>query len=89
MPTKSIPTDSDALFQNIVTMFFQPLLQFATVVAFLYFLYGGVIFMMGVNDTEKREKGKRHLLWGTFGLFIIVSIGGILRLLNTAVGGMF
>lgn len=79
----------DQLYQNVITALFQPLLQLATGIAFLYFLYGGVIFLMGVNDTEKREKGKRHLLWGTVGLFIIFSVGGILRLLNGAVDGMF
>ena len=79
----------DQLFQNIITAFFQPLLQLATAIAFLYFLYGGVVFLMGVNDSEKREKGKRHLFWGVVGLFIIISVGGILRLLNGAVDGMF
>lgn len=79
----------DELFKNIINSFFQPLLTFFVVIAFLYFLYGGMMFMAGMNDPEKREKGKLHLLWGSIGLFIMLSIGGILRIINTAIGGMF
>lgn len=79
----------DALFKNILNSFFQPLLAFFVGIAFLYFLYGGMMFIAGMNDPEKREKGRLHLLWGTIGLFIMLSIGGILKIINTAIGGMF
>lgn len=79
----------DELFQKVIENVFNPLLQLAVVIAFLYFLYGGLMFLVNMNDPEKRADGQRHLLWGTVGLFIIVSINGIFMLLNSAVGGMF
>ena len=79
----------DALFKNVMLLFFQPLITLFIGIAFLYFLYGGLMFMAGINDPEKREKGKRHLFWGTIGLFIMLSVGGILSFVNNVIGGMF
>ena len=42
-----------------------------------------------MNDAEKMNTGKRHLIYGTIGLFIILSVGGILELFNSVLGGMF
>jgi hypothetical protein len=81
----------DQLYQNIVKSLFEPLIQFAIVIAFVYFLYGGFMFVVNLynQDTDKMNAGKRHLLWGTIGLFIMLSIGGILSLINTSLGTSF
>jgi hypothetical protein len=42
-----------------------------------------------MNDPDKKNTGKAHLLWGLVGLIIIFSVGGILAILNKTVGGMF
>ena len=79
----------DAIFQNVVNFLLQPLLTLAVVITFVYFLYGGLMFMIHLDDPTEREKGKRHLMWGLIGLFIIFSIGGILSLISDSIGGMF
>lgn len=81
----------DALIQNVFTFLFQPLLQLVIVCSFVYFLYGVVRFIWAARKGEEEDMktGKLHLLWGTIGLFILLSIGGILKLINAAVGGMF
>ncbi len=81
----------DQLYQNVMKTLFEPLIQFAIFLAFLYFLYGGFMFVVNLynQDADKMNAGKRHLLWGTIGLFIMLSIGGILSLINTTLGGNF
>ncbi|MDQ5962770.1 MAG: hypothetical protein QG653_577 [Patescibacteria group bacterium] len=81
----------DQLFQNVMKAIFEPLLQLMIVIASLYFLFGVVKFIWAAREGKEEDmnKGKLHLLWGTVGLFIMLSIGGILRLLNSSVGGMF
>ncbi len=80
---------NDQILQNIVAYVFTPLYQAVVGVAFLYFLYGVVRFLLDMKDPEQKNIGKSHLLWGTIGLFIILSAGAILRLFNDIFGGMF
>ena len=80
---------TDSVFQKVVLYLLNPVLQFVTVITILYFLYGIMMYIVQMNNPEKKEDGKRHLLWGSIGIFIILSINGILIMLNSAVGGMF
>ena len=81
--------DSEAILGKVVTEVFSPIYQLVAGIAFLYFLYGGLMFILNMNDPEKRNIGKSHLLYGTIGLFIILSVGGILKVFNSVFNGMF
>ena len=79
----------EQILQNVVTEIFSPLYKLAVALAVLYFLYGVLKFIIDLNDPQKKNTGKEHLLWGLIGLFIILSVGGILKLFNDVFGGMF
>jgi hypothetical protein len=79
----------DQILQAVVREFFSPLYKVAVACSFLYFMYGVVRFIYNFNDPAKKNEGKSHLLWGLVGLFIIFSVGGILRIFNSVFGGMF
>lgn len=81
--------NGEAVLGKIVSEFLSPLYQLAVGFAFCYFLYGVIKFIYNINDPEKKNIGKQHLLWGMIGLFIIFSVGGILQVLNSALSGMF
>lgn len=81
--------NGDQVFENVVTEIFSPLYGLVAAVAFVYFLYGGMMFIINMNDPEKKNIGRSHLIWGTIGLFIIFSVGGILQLFNSVFDGMF
>jgi hypothetical protein len=81
--------NSEQVFERVVTEVFSPLYELVAACAFVYFLYGVFMFLVNFNDPEKKNTGKKHLIWGIVGLFIIFSIGGILKLLNSLVNGMF
>lgn len=79
----------EQVLQNVVTEIFNPLYQLAVGVSIVYFLYGVFRFILDFNDPQKKNLGKSHLLYGTIGLFIILSVGGILQFFNTLFDGMF
>jgi hypothetical protein len=70
------------IVDNIVTPLLE-LLFFLTLVIFVWGLFG---FFKGGEDTEARKKGQQHILWGVVGMFIMVSVYGILRLVAATVG---
>lgn len=79
----------EQILSNVVTEIFSPLYQLAVGISILYFLYGVVKYVMDLNNPEKETYGRSHLLYGTIGLFIVLSVGGILNFLNSSIGGMF
>jgi Type IV secretion system pilin len=81
--------NGDQVLEKVITEVFSPLYAFVTAIAFLYFMYGVVMFIINMNDPEKRNIGKSHLLYGVIGLFIILSVGGILKFFNEIFDGMF
>lgn len=75
--------NGDVILANIIKEIFTPLYQIIVAAAFLYFLYGGVKFIYDMKNPEEKNFGKSHLLWGMVGLFIILSVGPILKLLSS------
>lgn len=80
---------ADQVLTNVVTEVFAPLYQLAVAVSVVYFFYGVVRYLIDLNNPEQQNYGKGHLLWGTFGLFIVLSVGGILNLLGGIFDGFF
>jgi hypothetical protein len=81
--------NGDQVLEKVITEVFSPLYALVASISFIYFLYGVVMFIINMNDPEKKNMGKSHLLWGTIGLFIILSVGGILKFFNEIFDGMF
>lgn len=81
--------NGEQVLQNVITEIFNPMYKLAVALAFLYFLFGVFKFIVDMNDPQNKNFGKSHLLWGLVGLFIILSVGGIISLLNGIFGGMF
>ncbi len=63
-----------------------PLIKLILAASVIYFLFGVLMFMTNREDEDK----KKHMLWGTIGLAIVVSAFGIVNLigsfLNTVAG---
>ncbi len=60
-----------------------PLLMALAVVGFIY---GIIQYFMNPDNEEKRKKGKTYLLWGLIGLFVMVSIWGLVGILSDTFG---
>lgn len=75
------------IFKKAVCMMSQiivPLLFSVAVVAFIW----GIInyFIMGAADEKKRKEGRQFAMWGIIALFIMVSMWGLVRILQNTFG---
>lgn len=70
----------------IVDNIINPILLLLFAVGLLVFIFGIVEFLYGLNaESDARERGKRHMLWGMAGMFIMASSVGIVNLIIKAV----
>ena len=78
---------TDTILGKVITYLLNPLYQIIVVVAFLYFLFGVMYLLFQMNKPDKRELARANLMYGLIGLFIILSVGGIIKYINEIVGG--
>jgi len=64
-----------------------PIIVLGFVIALGYFIWGMIDFLANRDtSSQKAEEGKQHMLYGTIGMFIMVSAFAIMRLLASAIG---
>lgn len=56
------------------------------ILALVLFVWGVVVFIFNSGDEKGREEGKKKIVWGLVGLFVIVSVWGLVYLLSTITG---
>lgn len=71
---------------NVVTLIIQPLIGFLMALALALFVWGAGQFILASGDAQKLESGKKNLLYGLIGLFIMTSVLGILRVVTATFG---
>lgn len=71
---------------NLGTEIFNPLAKLLFFIAFVVFFWGFVTYLRGYEDDEKRNNGKRHMLYGVIGIFIMLSAWGIINLIKNFMG---
>ena len=69
------------LLNKINAVILNPLITLAFAVALLVFFVGIVQFINSQTADAKREEGKRKILYGIFGMFIMLSAYGLIRLI--------
>ena len=57
--------------------------------AIVVFIYGVIRYIANANDSAKREEGRNFMIWGIIGIFVIVSIWGLVELLAGTFGISF
>jgi len=75
------------LVNNLNNVIINPLLTLMFAVGLLVFIWGLVEFMLGLSaNSDKKEAGKSHMLWGIVGMFIMVAAWAILKLIDSTIG---
>lgn len=74
------------LMQSINRVVLNPLILLLFSAALVYFLYGVVQYLLNPDDEELRTTSKSHMLWGVIGMFIMMSVFGIMRLILNSFG---
>jgi hypothetical protein len=77
-------------FSDLIFRFIIPLINLTLVVvlalALLVFLKGLASFIAKSGDAKSHAEGKNLMIWGLVGLFVMVSVFGIVRLLRDDFG---
>lgn len=74
------------LVYSVNRVIINPLITVLFALALVYFLYGVAQFIMAQENEEMRNQSKTHMLWGIIGLFIMISVFGILNLIVNTLG---
>ncbi|MCE9541378.1 hypothetical protein K8R03_02340 [Candidatus Kaiserbacteria bacterium] len=74
------------LLNNFVKVIIDPAILIVFSLGFLAFMYGLVEFMWNLNSGEASNEGKKHMLWGIVGMLIMVSVFGIITIIDDTFG---
>ena len=72
-------------FLDIISL----LIPLAVSSAVLFFFWGLAKFILYSGSEDKRKEAKHVMIWGVLALFIMVTIGGIIALLDSTFLGGF
>ena len=90
LPNVAHAADADSAINTIVPKIVEnivsPLVQLIFALAFFVFIWGLIGFFTSGDDLTKRKEGQNHILWGVIGIFIMISVFGIIRLVANTVG---
>lgn len=75
----------DELIANIDTYIINPFIGLLFVLATVLFLVGLVRYFLA-GSPEDRAKGQQHMVWGLAGMFIMISVFGIMKLIVNTFG---
>lgn len=76
----------DQFLSNINKQILTPLIYLLFALATVYFLYGVFVFIKNADSPDKRSEGAKSMMWGIVGLFIMVSVKGIINLILRTIG---
>ncbi len=64
----------------------RPIILLVFAAGFFLFMWGLVVFLWNSKEGEIADTGKQHMLWGVVGMFIMVSVAGIITLITGTFG---
>ncbi|MBU1091848.1 hypothetical protein KKA27_03240 [Patescibacteria group bacterium] len=65
-----------------------PFIIFLFVLTVAIFLWGLIEFVVSADNEEKKTIGKRHLIWGIAGMFIMFSVWGIISIIQNFISSL-
>lgn len=74
------------LMKSINRVIINPLIILLFALAVVYFIYGLARYLLSPDNEEVRKSSKSHMLWGIIGMFIMISVFGILSLIMNTFG---
>jgi uncharacterized membrane protein YbhN (UPF0104 family) len=81
-----IMEDAEEFVGNLNSAILNPLIVLLFALAALYFVYGLFKFVANSSSDDARNQGKRHMVYGVIGMFIMVSAFALISLVLNTVG---
>ncbi len=69
------------IMERLNDLIIRPIILLVFAGGFFLFMWGLVTFLWNSKEGEIATDGKQHMLWGIVGMFVMVSVGGILTLI--------
>lgn len=77
---------TENIINRLVDLIINPLILLVFAFGFFWFMWGLVLFLWRSREGEINSDGKQHMLWGIIGMFVMVSVYGILTLITHTFG---
>jgi len=72
---------TEVLLTRLADYVFNPIIGVLFALALVYFLIGVFKFVANSDSDDGREEGRNHIIWGLVGMFVMVSVFGIMNLI--------
>lgn len=72
--------------KKVFTLVIDPVVRLLFAAAIFYFVWGVFKYIQNAADADARLAGGRHILWSTVGIFIMISVWGIIAVLKRTIG---
>lgn len=76
-------TDAVSFFASASKLINGTLIPLFVTLALAYVIYAVVMFIAAGDDTKQKDEKKQQIFWGVIGLFVIVSIWGLVGVVQT------
>ncbi len=76
------------LLGKLVDQAINPVLYFLFALAIAVFIWGIIKFIYAADNEDARDTGKKHLVWGIIGLFIMFAVWGIIAIIRNFIGSL-
>ena len=74
------------ILSNINNIILNPIIIILFGAASIYFIYGVMVYIWKArSDPAKVKEGRSHMIWGLFGMFIMISVFGLFKLLLNSI----
>jgi uncharacterized membrane protein YidH (DUF202 family) len=81
-----MPQAAGQVLERIKTEVWTPIATVVFATGFMLFMWGLVRFLWNIDNESGRDTGKQHMVWGIVGMFIMVSIWGIIAMIDNTFG---
>lgn len=71
---------------RLIDLVVDPVIRVLFAVATVYFMYGLFTYVRESKSSEGRLTGSRHIMWSLIGLFIMISVWGIILIIKNTLG---
>jgi lysylphosphatidylglycerol synthetase-like protein (DUF2156 family) len=76
----------ETLMLSINKVIINPIIILLFALATVLFMYGLIRYLFASDNENVVKETKQHMLWGILGMFIMISVFGIMRLILSTLG---
>ncbi len=82
----TVPPATVEFMTKVSDNIINPIIGVIFALALVYFLYGLLTFILNAGDESGRAAGKQHMVWGTIGMVVMVSVFAIIQMVLLTFG---